>query len=222
MLYRLHRAIDRAYAKLPWASQRIRVGSYTTLSKERLLNLETAVRMVVRNGVPGDVVECGCAEGGSAALMALWLERLKSPKRVYLFDTFEGLPPPTLDDPEYDKAVGWTGKCRGSLDQVQGLFRDLGVFDRAVFVKGLFQATLPTYDIPPIALLHLDGDWYESTKVCLDHLWDRLSPGGVLQIDDYGAWEGCRKAVDEFIHLRGIKAELKVIDYTGRSLVKPQ
>jgi hypothetical protein len=94
------------------------------------------------------------------------------------------------------------------------------VFDRAIFVKGLFQDTLPTYDIPPISLLHLDGDWYDSTMTCLNHLWDKVSPGGIVQIDDYGSWQGCRKAVDEFMDRHEINDQLHFIDRNGRYLIK--
>lgn len=191
------------------------------LSRPRLRELESVVRTAVISEIPGEVVECGTAAGGSAALMALWLKRLQSQKKIYVFDTFEGLPAPTTQDPDYNKALPWTGKCRGDLDQVHGLFRDLEVLDRAVFVKGLFQDTLPTFDCPPIAVLHLDGDWYESTMTCLRHLWDHVSPGGYVQIDDYGAWQGCKKAVDEFLTDRGIREPLKVIDFTARSIRKP-
>jgi (2Fe-2S) ferredoxin len=88
-------------------------------------------------------------------------------------------------------------------------------------VKGLFQDTVPRCDVGPIAVLHLDGDWYESVKVCLDHLYDRVSPGGVIQIDDYGHWEGARKAVDEFMVARRLTGPLRYLDYTGRQLIKP-
>jgi len=70
-------------------------------------------------------------------------------------------------------------------------------------------------------VLHLDGDWYESVRVCLEYLYDRVTPGGVIQIDDYGHWEGARRAVDEFISNRGIRAPLRQLDYTGRQLIKP-
>jgi O-methyltransferase len=190
------------------------------LSAERLLNLEWSVARVVREGVPGDLVECGTAKGGSAALLALSLRRLKAARKVYIFDTFEGLPPPTPEDPDYNKALPYEGQCRGELKDVQKLFEKLGVLNYAVFVKGRFQDTLPVTQLPPISLLHLDGDWYDSTMVCLEHLWDRVSPGGIVQIDDYGAWEGCRKAVDEFFQRRNSVQTLHTIDDTGRWLKK--
>jgi len=190
------------------------------ISRARLEALERSIRMVVQSGVEGDIVECGTAEGGSAALLALWLRRLKSTKKIFIFDTFEGLPPPSSNDPDYDKAVAWTGKCRGELEKVQELFRQLKVLDRAVFVKGKFQDTLPNYDLPAIALLHLDCDWYDSIMTCLQHLWGRVSPGGIIQVDDYGDWKGCRKAVDEFFAAHGITEHMHFIKGKAMWLTK--
>jgi O-methyltransferase len=101
------------------------------------------------------------------------------------------------------------------------LFTQLQVGDLVQFVKGLFQETLPAVTVSPIALLHIDGDWYESVKTCLDNLYDKVSPGGIIQFDDYGYWKGARKAVDEFFEARGIRPDLTKLDYSGRSLVKP-
>jgi predicted O-methyltransferase YrrM len=213
--WRMRQALRRAWSRLPNGSMRVFVEPYTMLSPERLGNLERAVRTVVRERIPGDVIECGTCEGGSAALMALWLRRLQSDRKVHVFDTFEGLPPATTNDPDFDRAIRYTGACRGELQQVRGLFEQLGVADRAVFIKGLFQDTFPTYEFPPLAVLHLDADWYDSTMVCLEHLWDRVSPGGIIQIDDYGAWQGCRKAVDEFFAARKITEKLRDIDGSG-------
>lgn len=88
-------------------------------------------------------------------------------------------------------------------------------------VKGLFQDTLPHSEIQHIALLHLDGDWYDSTRVCLEQLYDKVSPGGVIQIDDYGHWAGARKALHEFFDHRKIQVDLKYLDHTGRQFIKP-
>lgn len=219
--YRVRQAFRLAWANLPGASQQVHIDEYTMMSRSRLLALENGIRIVVREGIAGDVVECGCARGGSSALMALWLKKLNSPKKIYLCDTFEGIPAPTQEDPDYDKAVKLTGAFRGELEEIKDLFTRLGVLDRAVFLKGKFQDTFPTFDAPPIAFLHLDADWYESTIVCLEKLWDRVTPGGLVQFDDYGSWQGCKKAVDEFFGKRGITAALHTIDRDGRWVRKP-
>ncbi len=142
--------------------------------------------------------------------MALCLKRTHSHKKIFLFDTFEGLPEPTADDPA--AAHEWVGKCRGGLDEVQELFDKLSISDYAVFVKGTFDQTLQGNAPSQIALLHLDADWYESTRVCLDALWDRLVPGGIMQVDDYGTWDGCRKAIDEFFAERAIDSPKTFVD----------
>jgi len=179
------------------------------------------VKHVVAKGIPGDFVECGCALGGSAALIALTLRQVGESRQLWLFDTFEGLPAPTPNDPDFEIADLFTGTCVGTVDEVQHLFEDLHVADRVQLVKGLFQQTLPSVPVSTIALLHIDGDWYDSVKACLDNLYDRVAPGGVIQFDDYGYWKGARKAVDEFFAARGIGVKLNRLDYSGRFLIKP-
>ena len=92
-----------------------------------------------------------------------------------------------------------------------------------VIKKGWFQDTLPRAksEIGKVAILRLDGDWYESTKCCLDNLYENVSPGGYVIIDDYGYWEGCRQALDEFLHARKIGIELREIDHDGRYFQNP-
>ena len=101
------------------------------------------------------------------------------------------------------------------------LFERLGVTDGVQFAKGLFQDTLPSSRIARIALLHIDGDWYESVRTSLEYLYDKVVPGGIIQFDDYGYWKGARKAIDEFLAQRRIEAPLRKLDYSGRSLLKP-
>ena len=194
---------------------------FTMLSNARLRGLYRAVRHVEAHSIEGDAVECGTARGGSAALMGLTLKRLKANRTLWVFDTFEGLPAPTIADPDYETASHYTGACRGELREVEDLFQQLEIRKETRFVKGLFQDTLFACDIPKIAVLHIDGDWYDSVKTCLLHLYDRVSEGGIIQIDDYGQWAGARKAVDEFMRERHIKAPLRYLDYTGRQLIKP-
>jgi hypothetical protein len=197
------------------------VQPYTMCSNARLRGLYRAVRYVAEKRVGGDLVECGSARGGSAALMVLTSRHLGERRKIWLFDTFEGLPAPTSDDPDYEVASLFTGDCVGTLNEVRTLFERLHVAADARFVKGLFQETLHKSHIPAIAVLHIDGDWYESVKVCLDELYDKVAPGGVIQFDDYGYWEGARRAVDEFLKRREINLPLLRLDYSGRFLIKP-
>ena len=190
-------------------------------SNARLRSLYRSVRDVVDRNISGDVVECGCAKGGSAALMALTLAQYKAHRDLWLFDTFEGLPAPTTGDPDLEIAELFTGTCVGTVEEVRGLFQHLGVEKDVHFMKGLFQNTLSSAEIGQIALLHIDGDWYESVKVCLENLYDKVAVGGIVQFDDYGYWQGARKAVDEFFAQRQIKVNLRRLDYSGRLLYKP-
>jgi len=198
-----------------------RIRARTMCSNARLRGLYRSVRQVVTNRIPGDLVECGCAMGGSAALIALSQRQLGANRTLWVFDTFEGLPSPTSQDPDFGVANLFTGTCRGTLDQVQQLFKELHLVSGVQFVKGMFQETLVAAPVSEIALLHIDGDWYESVRTCLDNLYDRVVPGGIIQLDDYGYWQGARKAVDEFMASRRIQIPLKKLDYSGRLLVKP-
>jgi predicted O-methyltransferase YrrM len=196
------------------------VRPYTECGNARLRSLYGAVQHVVSNEIPGAIVECGSARGGSAALMGLTLRSLGARRDLWLFDTFEGLPPPSSANPDRGIAELYVGQFRGGYDEVHSLFEELGISEGTRMVKGLFQETLPTAEIGAISVLHLDGDWYESVLVCLEQLFDRVSPGGVIQFDDYGHWDGARLAVDEFLERRSIRAPLRRLDYTGRALVK--
>lgn len=198
------------------------VRAYTMCSNARLRGLYRALHYVVRHDIQGDVVECGAARGGSAALMALTLQRLAARRKLWLFDTFEGLPSPTFDDPDFFLARLFTGTCVGSVDEVRHLFHQLNASCGVTFVKGLFRETLPIAQVSQIAVLHIDGDWYQSVKACLDHLYDKVVPNGVIQFDDYGYWKGTRRAVDEFFAERGVPAGLERLDYSGRFLIKPK
>ncbi len=198
-----------------------KIRPFSMMSHARLHGIYSGVAHVLHRGIPGALVECGTARGGCAALMGLVCQQWKQPRDLWVFDTFEGLPPPSQNDPEYELAKSKAGTCRGEYEEVRGLLESLGVMDRAHLVKGLFQDTVPTSDVQQIALLHLDGDWYESTRVCLEHLYDKVSPGGIIQIDDYGHWAGSRKALHEFLEARNIHVDLKYLDYTGRQFIKP-
>jgi len=197
-----------------------KVRAHTMCSNARLRALHEGCQDVVKRDIPGTIVECGCARGGSAALMALTLKEMGERRDLWLFDTFEGLPAPTQDDPDFEIADAFTGSCVGTLEDVHSLFVRLEVEKDAHLVKGLFQDTLAASATGPIALLHIDGDWYDSVRVCLEELYDRVAPGGIIQFDDYGYWQGARKAVDEFLQRRDIKIPLQKIDYSGRSLAK--
>ena len=168
--------------------------------------------------VSGALVECGVAEGGTAAMMALSNRSIGLMSREkWFFDSFEGLPEPTKNDYVGDRTGHFIrplpkGSCLGKIEQVSELFFDQLGFspDDVHLVKGWFQDTLPVHrhSIGPICILRLDGDWYESTKVPLENLFDQVSPGGFVIVDDYSTCFGSRRAVDEFRLSRGIVSPL--------------
>lgn len=174
---------------------------------------------LAKHRVPGDFVECGVAQGGCSALMATVAKLASPPRRMWLFDSFEGLPSPTTDDYDQNrKSTGnhvrplVRGSCLGTREQVEWLlFSRFGLDRNSTFlVKGWFQHTLPVHKerIGPIALLRIDGDWYESTKCCLENLYDSVSLGGYVIVDDYGVCFGCKMALHEFFERKGIHPRL--------------
>jgi hypothetical protein len=170
--------------------------------------------------------------------MALAARRLvqlgASNRKLYLFDTFEGMPPPTDFDrsaadhakaavqlQHADKFQGDNVWCYSTLEEVRKNIDKAGYPpENIIYVKGKVEETLPEKSIEDIALLRLDTDWYESTKHELETLFDKLVPGGIMIIDDYGHWSGAKKAVDEFFAKRKIIPFLNRIDYTGRLFIK--
>ena len=208
--WRMRHSLKRLLGRLPNASVVSLVEGFTYLSRAKLQALESHARQIRRDGVAGAFVECGVGAGGSAAVIGTWAKRAGRP--LFLFDTFDGLPPPSEGDPDFSEAAKWTGQCRGSIEEIRALLSELHCdLEATTFIQGLFQDTVPAWN-GPIALLHLDGDWYESTSVCLGTLWDFVSPGGFVQLDDYGTWQGCRRAVDEFVERHGLMSDLNVVD----------
>jgi tetratricopeptide (TPR) repeat protein len=195
---------------------------YTMLSEARLYSLFSLAKRICVENIPGNFVECGVAGGGSTALMAAVIKRYTTqPRLLYAFDSFEGMPVPT----EQDKcdgipanATGWgTGTCAAPEASVRELCSELGVSNIVKTVKGYFEDTLPKMRnlVGMIALLHMDSDWYESTKTILHNLYDQVVKDGFIQVDDYGHWDGCHQALHEFEALRQIKFDLKPVDYSG-------
>jgi hypothetical protein len=212
---------------------------YTMTGVPRLQALVDAVRYCVRREVPGAFAECGVWRGGSVLAMLLTLQELRADDRdVYLYDTFEGMTRPTEHDvSKHDPPAleTWVEAQRRQVTPWGDYFdpREVGVKavrdtllstgypgERLHLVRGPVEETLPDRAPDRLALLRLDTDWYESTRHELRHLYPRLSDGGVLVIDDYGHWEGARRAVDEFFAGDERPLLLSRIDYTGRIAVK--
>lgn len=207
------------------------VRMYTMTSPERILALLRAVRYVVEQKIPGDFVECGVWRGGSVlAMLRTLLELGVRDRRVWLYDTFEGMSPPTSSDVDFrgqpageqlaqqSKADAESIWCCSGLEEVR---QTLATCDYPAellrFVPGPVETTLRSETLPDsIALLRLDTDWYASTQIELQVLFPRLMDRGVLLIDDYGHWQGCRRAVDEYFKQQRVDMYLHRIDYTGR------
>lgn len=192
-----------------------RVMPYTMVGKERVLNLYRLALMVKKEGIEGDIVECGVANGGTAAVLAHLATGKSSNRIVWLFDSFKGMPATTPLDGE--EAKQWVGKALGNKEKVLEVLKKVDAdLNKVKIIEGMFEETFPMMTIPKIALLNIDADWYESVKLCLEKFYDSVVSGGFISIDDYGHWEGCRRAVDEFFAKRGLNYELNTVDYTGR------
>ena len=173
-------------------------------------------RDVVARDIPGDFVECGVAAGANAAMLGRTLQETGPTyrnRKLHLFDTFSGVPAPSAEDTEWIAAGHPVGTSACSLERVADNMRQWGIPSSLLsYNPGLFSVTVPMavrprlgYRYPMldrIALLRLDGDLYESTRVCLEHLYPLVSPGGWVIIDDYGL-DGCRKAVQEYMLSKG-------------------
>jgi hypothetical protein len=201
----------------------IRGEAVSMLPVVRFDNVQSCLASVLSDGIPGDVIETGVWRGGATIFMRAMLKvHGVTDRTVWVADSFEGLPVPDADKfPIEAKAV--TGpmmktqmnNLAASLEDVQANFRAYGMLDdRVRFLKGWFKDTLPNAPIERLAMLRLDGDLYESTMDGLTNLYDKVSPGGFVIIDDYGEemWTYCAKAVDEFRASRTIRAPLVRVD----------
>ena len=208
-----------------------KVMPYSLVGVNGLRTTYDCVYSVEENKIPGSIVECGVAQGGSAALMALVAARHGNKREIWLFDSFEGLPQPT-DEDFIDGKTGEhvrelpPGSCLGLQEQVEALlFNKLDLDEQKIkLVKGWFEETILPYveKIGPVAVLRVDADWYESVKHCLIALYDSVVPHGFVVIDDYGSCFGARKAVDEFLAERNIDIELIHDGRGGCHFAKPE
>lgn len=201
------------------------VRDFTYKSPARMQAMIETARYVVRRGVAGDLVECGVWRGGSAMAMLLALDRNLGARRLWLYDTFSGMTRPTEIDRGFDgrsmleifearktgpDSSAW---CYASRQDVERNLRTVSPGLQGIeFVEGKVEETLPARAPERIALLHLDTDWYESTRTELEVLFPRLEVGGVLVVDDYGDWTGSRQAVDEYIQQNDIHLLLVRVD----------
>jgi O-methyltransferase len=210
-----------------------KVRPYTMTNPARLAALCDAMSHIVRHRIPGAFVECGVWKGGSSMAAALRLIQLNEPDRAfYLFDTFAGMTPPDGIDRSVTSGLSAAAMLKSApttskllafapKDEVRNNMATTGYPpDLVHLIEGSVEETLPAQAPEKIAVLRLDTDWYKSTRHELIHLFPRLSPGGILIIDDYGDWEGARQAVDEYFAETAIPIFLHRIDHTGRIAVR--
>ena len=207
------------------------------VSDVRLKNIKDAISYLSKNKIQGDVIECGVWKGGSVAFATRCLTELSDFRRVHLFDAFDDIcePDHKVDGQRAINDAGGLEFSQGKLQPIKGIYTriskgtgpgneaevqnlittQMGYPDNLVNIyKGYFQDVLPEVEnqIGKVGLLRLDGDWYASTKVCLEFLFDKVVSGGVIIIDDYGAYDGCKTAVDEFLKGRNIFPWISSVD----------
>lgn len=204
-----------------------KIRPYSMVDLERSYALYQSVLYVLRNQVPGDFVECGVWKGGSCMLMAYTLLQAGvTDRKIWLYDTFAGMVQPGSADGAEEKRL-WeqhrindleNSWCYSPLEEVEKNMAITGYpLQGCCFVRGRVEDTIPGQVPSAISLLRLDTDWYESTRHELQHLYPLLSARGILIIDDYGVWQGSRKATDEYF---GDSVFLNRIDWSARLIIK--
>lgn len=190
----------------------------TMVGLARLENVQHCVTDVIRKGVPGDLIETGVWRGGTTILMRAILCALEDDTRmVWVADSFAGLPSPDVGryPPDAELHQAWP-VLAVSETQVRANFAKYGLLDSRVgFLAGWFKDTLPSAPITDLAVMRLDGDLYESTMDALVALYPKLSVGGYVIVDDYGALKPCQQAVDDFRATNGVSEPIETVDWTG-------
>lgn len=206
---------------------------YTMTTVDSLYYTYMSTKYVIENNIPGDFIECGVWRGGNTMMVALTLMKLKNTdKKIYLYDTFEGMSKPTEKDITYkneDAKIEWSKSqkedinewCFSSLDEVRKNLSTTGYPEnKLIFVKGKVEDTLKETLPEQISVLRLDTDWYESTYQELVNLYPLLVKKGFLIVDDYGYWKGAREAVEQYFKEKDIKIFMNRLDNSARAGIK--
>jgi hypothetical protein len=190
--------------------------AHTMIGMERLNNIQYCVEQILQENVPGDLIETGVWRGGASIFMRALLEVYSDADRiVWVADSFQGCPPPDPEQYPQDRGLDLylSEPLAVPRAQVERNFARYGLLDKRVrFLEGWFKDTLPEAPIECLALMRLDGDLYESTIDALRALYPKLSPGGFVIIDDYGAISACKQAVEDFRFKHGITDEIIPVD----------
>ncbi|HEY9651911.1 MAG TPA: TylF/MycF/NovP-related O-methyltransferase, partial [Coleofasciculaceae cyanobacterium] len=194
---------------------------HTLLSNLNLFFLKELTRRIEKKGVLGDFVECGVYRGGSAGLLAYEASQSRYKRNVWLYDAFQGMPKAhATNDDDYSKSI--EGNFIGSEAQTLRILHRLSIpNDQFKIIKGWFKDTLPNAQKTPIALLHIDCDFYDPVKQVLETFYDSVVPGGYVILNDYGSFQGCQLATDEFMAKLEDKAALIQIDQDAYFFQKP-
>ncbi|MGH2739025.1 MAG: TylF/MycF/NovP-related O-methyltransferase [Actinomycetota bacterium] len=191
----------------------------TMIGLKRMDNIQACVIDVLRHDVPGDLIETGVWRGGATIFMRAILEAYADPERVvWVADSFQGLPEPDAEHYPWDRGVDFSrfDHLVVSLEDVKANFERYGLLDARVrFLPGWFRDTVPGAPIERLSVLRVDGDLYESTMVSLRSLYDKVSVGGYVIIDDYGGLPVCKAAVDDFRAEAGVTEPIQHVDWTG-------
>ncbi len=191
--------------------------AHTMIGMKRLNNIENCIITILKEGIPGDFMETGVWRGGATIFMAGLNKWFNGGRRVYVADSFQGLPPPDTEKWPQDEGDDHHtySFLAVSEEEVKENFRRYDLLDDSViFIKGFFEESIPKANIGTLSLLRLDGDMYGSTMTVLENLYDKVSPGGLIIVDDWNILK-CRAAVTDFLVARGLKPEIIWIDDCG-------
>ncbi|HKO96202.1 MAG TPA: TylF/MycF family methyltransferase [Pyrinomonadaceae bacterium] len=199
--------------------------AHSMIGVQRLENVRQLVQRVLDENVPGDLIETGVWRGGCCILMrGVLAANDVSDRKVFVADSFEGLPPPDTESYPADEGMDLHlyQELAVSLEEVQSNFARYGLLDeQVVFLKGFFKDTLPTLETGPFAVIRLDGDLYESIYLSLEALYPKLSPGGFAIIDDFNFLPPCTQAVLDYRAQNGITAPMYEVDWSASWWQKP-
>jgi O-methyltransferase len=190
----------------------------TGIGLKRLANVRECIETVLEEEIPGDLLEAGVWRGGAVVFMCGVLAAHGSDRVVWAADSFEGMPVPDVEKYPQDEAMRMHELDSMAVSQstVRAALERYGLLsDNVRFLEGWFKDTLPAAPIDRLAVLRIDADMYGSTSEALHELYDKVSPGGFVIIDDYGCFEECRRAVDEFRNEIGVTEPVTTIDWTG-------
>ena len=214
---RLHPTQEDRENGLYWPGQ-----GQSMIGLRRLRNVRASLEAILKDNIPGDVIETGVWRGGCCIYMKAILACHRSDKTLWVADSFQGVPKPKPDkfaaDAAEDRPAAFHkfDQLAVSRQEVENNFRLYGLLDERVqFLEGWFSDTLPSAPVKNLALMRLDGDLYESTWDALVNLYPKLSPGGYCLIDDYGGIPACRQAVEDYRSQNHISEPIAAVDQTG-------